>query len=113
MNIIKLNAIDSTNSYLVNLSKTSVLDDFTVVLTNHQTKGRGQQGAVWQSAANKSLSFSVFKAFDNLSITKVSSLAFAVSLGLVKTLEKYQIPDVSIKWPNDIMSQSPVLLVLD
>ena len=88
MNIIKLNAIDSTNSYLVKLSKTAVLDDYTVVLTNHQTKGRGQQGAVWQSAANKSLSFSVFKAFDSLSITKVSSLAFAVSLGLVKALEK-------------------------
>lgn len=106
MNIIKLNAIDSTNSYLVKLSKTAVLDDYTVVLTNHQTKGRGQQGAVWQSAANKSLSFSVFKAYDSLSITKVSSLAFAVSLGLVKALEKFQIPDISIKWPNDIMSQS-------
>ena len=106
MNIIKLNAIGSTNSYLLNLSKTSVLDDFTVVLTKHQTKGRGQQDAVWQSVANESLSFSVFKAYDGLSISKVSSLAFAVSLALVKVLEKYQIPDISIKWPNDIMSQS-------
>ncbi len=106
MNIIKLDAIDSTNSYLVNLSKTAELDDFTVVLTNHQKKGRGQQGAIWQSAANKSLSFSVFKAYDNLSVTKISSLIFAVSLGLVKALKKYQIPDISIKWPNDIMSQS-------
>ena len=48
----------------------------------------------------------MFKAYEHLSITKVSSLAFAVSLGLVKALEKYQIPDISIKWPNDIMSQS-------
>ena len=106
MNIIKLNAIGSTNSYLVDLSKTSALDDFTVVIANQQTKGRGQQGAVWQSAANKSLTFSVFKAFEHLSINQVSSIAFAVSLGLLKTLDKYQIPDISIKWPNDIMSQS-------
>ena len=106
MKLIKLNAIGSTNSYLLNLSKTSVLDDFTVVLTKHQTEGRGQQDAVWQSVANESLSFSVFKAYDGLSISKVCSLAFAVSLALVKVLEKYQIPDISIKWPNDIMSQS-------
>ena len=96
MNIIKLNAIGSTNSYLVDLSKRSVLDDFTVVIANQQTKGRGQQGAVWQSVANKSLTFSVFKAFEHLSINQVSSIAFAVSLGLLKTLDKYQIPDISI-----------------
>tara|TARA_B100000902_G_scaffold277638_1_gene263431 strand:+ start:66 stop:797 length:732 start_codon:yes stop_codon:yes gene_type:complete len=106
VNIIKLSAIGSTNSYLLNLSKTSLLDDFTVVIAKHQTKGRGQQDAVWQSVANESLSFSVFKAYDDFSISKVSSLTFAVSLAIVKALEKYRIPDISIKWPNDIMSQS-------
>jgi len=106
VNIIKLNAIDSTNSYLINLGKNEVLEDQTIVLANKQINGRGQQGAVWQSTSRQSLTFSVFKRFDGMSVSKISSIAFAVSLGVQKALKKLLIPKVEIKWPNDIMSQS-------
>lgn len=104
MKIIKLNAIDSTNTYLKNLSKNVVLDDSIVVLTGHQTEGRGQMGAKWQSKTGQSLTFSVFKRFKDLSIQEQSMITFAVSLGIKNGLEGLGIPALHIKWPNDIMS---------
>lgn len=82
MKIIKLNAIDSTNTYLKNLSKNVRLDDGTVVLAGHQTHGRGQMGANWQAKAGQSLTFSVFKRFKDLNIQEQSMITFAVSLGI-------------------------------
>ena len=61
MNIIKLNAIDSTNSYLRQLSVTEAIEDFTVVVANYQTNGRGQMGTQWDSQESKNLMVSVFK----------------------------------------------------
>ena len=106
MKIIKLNATDSTNSYLINLGKNEVLEDQTIVLANKQVKGRGQLGALWVSTPKQSLTFSMFKRFDGFLVSEISSIAFAVSLGVQKALKKLLIPKVEIKWPNDIMSQS-------
>lgn len=104
MKIIKLNAIDSTNTYLKNLSKNVDLNDSTIVITDNQTAGRGQMGAVWQSSMGQSLTFSMFKRLKHLHIEEHSKIAFSVSLGVLNALKKMQVPSVSIKWPNDIMS---------
>ena len=61
MHIIKLNAIDSTNSFLRQLSTKDLVEDFTVVVAKHQTKGRGQMGTKWSSQDSKNLTVSVFK----------------------------------------------------
>ena len=58
MKIIKLSAIDSTNSFLKEMAFGSVLENFTVVVTDNQIKGRGQQGSVWESEVGKNLIFS-------------------------------------------------------
>ena len=109
MNIIKLNAIDSTNNYLKDLCKNTTVIDGTLVVANKQTQGRGQMGAKWQSIQGQSLTFSVFKRFHGLHIKDQPSIAFAVSIAIKNTLEKLQIPQISIKWPNDIMSYSKKL----
>ena len=41
MHIIKLNAIDSTNTYLKEMSAKQTVDNFTVVVAENQTNGRG------------------------------------------------------------------------
>ena len=41
MHIIKLNAIDSTNSYLKELTSKQTVENFTVVVAENQTNGRG------------------------------------------------------------------------
>ncbi|MGC1515529.1 MAG: biotin--[acetyl-CoA-carboxylase] ligase, partial [Maribacter sp.] len=61
MQIIKLNATQSTNSYLKSVEAKSALEDFTVVIAKNQTLGRGQQQTVWESEGGKNLTFSVLK----------------------------------------------------
>ncbi len=104
MKIIKLSAIDSTNTYLKEASKNIVLEDGIVVVTKIQTEGRGQMGAKWKSEEGLSLTFSMFKRFSQLLINEQYLISFAVSIGIKNALQKLQIPELSIKWPNDIMS---------
>ena len=104
--IIKLNATDSTNQFLKDLAQSETLDDFTVVWTNNQQKGRGQMGSNWQSATGKNLTFSFLKFFDALRVEHQFNLNICVSLAILATLEGLGIPNLRVKWPNDIMSGS-------
>lgn len=104
MKIIKLDAIDSTNSFLKELAQSSSIDDYTVVVTKNQTSGRGQMNNSWVSEPNKNLTFSIFTKFKNISIEQQPYLSFAVALAIFEVLKKVSVPDLAIKWPNDIMS---------
>ena len=42
MKIVKLNAINSTNTFLKDLVKDSNVENWTVVVTDDQTAGKGQ-----------------------------------------------------------------------
>ena len=106
MHIIKLNAIDSTNSYLKKLSTQEALDDFTIVITEVQLEGRGQMGSVWTSKSSKNLTFSVYKKFLGLEFQHVFYISIATSLALVKSLQFFSIPKLAIKWPNDILAEN-------
>lgn len=104
MKLIKLNAIASTSSFLKELAQNSILENYTVVTANEQTKGRGQQLNSWVSQPHKNLTVSVFiKDFD-LKIQHQKYLNFAISLAVFEVLFDEKIPKPSIKWPNDIMS---------
>jgi len=106
LKLIKLNAIPSTNSYLKEMAQNESIQDGIVVLTNSQTRGRGQQGSGWISQDGKSLTFSVFKVLQGLDIDNSFYLQCKVSLAIYDTLLKYDIPNLAIKWPNDIMAGS-------
>ena len=80
--------------------------DYTVVVAEKQLKGRGQIGTVWQSEGGKNLTFSVLKRFDALSVQYQFVLNIAVSLAVVDALNQFSVPNVKVKWPNDIMSGS-------
>jgi BirA family biotin operon repressor/biotin-[acetyl-CoA-carboxylase] ligase len=109
MKLIKLDAIDSTNDFLKRLSGQQSLENFTVVTAENQTHGKGQMGSKWDSEIGKNLMFSVLvnKVFNNIS--EIFDLNVAVALALIFTLEKYNIPNLSIKWPNDILSDNKKL----
>ena len=104
MKIIKLSAIDSTNSFLKEMASNSVVENFTVVVTENQVKGRGQQGSTWESEVGKNLIFSVFVTFESLSVSDKKYLNYAVSLAVFEVLQQENIPRIAIKWPNDILS---------
>lgn len=104
MYIIKLDAIDSTNAYLKELSTTSLPKDFTVVVSEFQNMGRGQMGTNWQSEAGKNLTVSVFKKINGLRVDQQFFISMAVSLAICDALKKFYLPKLRIKWPNDILS---------
>ena len=103
-NIIKLDAIGSTNDYLKNKFHISDCNDGDVVWTLNQTKGKGQRSNNWFSDPQKNITFSVFKRFLVLKPDEYFLINCAVTLAIVKFLEHFNIPEVKIKWPNDILS---------
>ena len=104
MNIIKLNAISSTNTYLKALISVTAPKDFTVVVAESQTNGRGQMGTLWQAKTGKNLTVSVFKRFNNLKIEQQFYISMVVSVAIYKALKVFKIPKLYVKWPNDILS---------
>ena len=102
--IIKLNAISSTNDYLKDKYRSKQLFDGDLVFTSNQTSGRGQRENIWQSETGGSLTFSIFRQFKNESPYSLFLISAVISLAVVSALEKFQIPQTSIKWPNDILS---------
>ena len=104
MQIIKPNVTDSTNNYLKQLLMDTALEDFCVVVTNHQTNGKGQMGAEWVSERGKNLTISILKKQPSIILPRRFLLSILVSLSIVKTLEGYSVPKLAIKWPNDILS---------
>ncbi|HLT53117.1 MAG TPA: biotin--[acetyl-CoA-carboxylase] ligase, partial [Flavobacteriaceae bacterium] len=106
MRIIKLNAIDSTNTYLRQLSSASALEDYTIVSTQLQTQGRGQRGTIWESQDSKNLMFSVYKSMSFVEFSNAFCISMVTALSLVKTLKQFGVPKPMIKWPNDILSEN-------
>ena len=104
MDIIKRSAINSTNDYLKDLIAKQVVTNFTVVVTDSQTKGKGQMGSVWISEPSKNLTFSVLLKDLIVDLHQLYTLNIVVSLAIISVLDNYKIPAVTIKWPNDIMS---------
>jgi BirA family biotin operon repressor/biotin-[acetyl-CoA-carboxylase] ligase len=106
MILIKLDAIDSTNEYLKLLSRQETVENFTVVTAENQVNGRGQMGTVWNSEASKNLIMSVMISDFVTNVNVLFTINILVSVSVVQALQDFQIPELSIKWPNDIMSRN-------
>ena len=104
MHIIKLDAIDSTNDYLRKLILEKKPTTPTVVMSQYQKKGKGQRGQVWTSQAGKNLMFSLYLPNFTLPTKEVFSINKIVSVCLLHWLSSFQIPNICVKWPNDILS---------
>ena len=104
MHIIKLDAIDSTNDYLRKLILEKKPTTPTVVMSQYQKKGKGQRGQVWTSQAGKNLMFSLYLPNFTLPTKEVFSINKIVSVCLLHWLSSFQMPNICVKWPNDILS---------
>ena len=104
MNIIKLDAIDSTNDFLLKMAEKGVEDNFLAVRANFQTKGKGQRGKSWVSKPGENLMFSLYFRPLNDFVMSLTQLNQSVALTILDVLNDYDLPKLAIKWPNDIMS---------
>lgn len=109
MFLVKLDAINSTNSYLKELSKAISTRNWTVVSTDFQSSGRGQRHTNWESVRGKNLIFSVLIKFENFKVKNQFYLNCAIALGIYHVLTNYKLPQLKVKWPNDIMSDNKKL----
>ena len=100
-NFIFLTETESTNNYANQLLLTKAAMEGTVVMTQFQTKGKGQQGNSWESGPGKNLLASYILQPKFLNAARQFYLSKAVSLALTDLLTEENI-EVSIKWPNDI-----------
>ena len=101
-NQIKLNEIDSTNKFLLDLNKKRQFTNSVVVTADYQTKGKGRRANSWESEKGKNLLISIlFK--HSLKIENQFLFSAAISLSIQKLISQFTNEEVYIKWPNDIM----------
>ncbi len=104
MKIIKLDAINSTNEFLKEFIQVNSSKNTHLVYTFNQTKGKGQRGKVWVSESGKNLAISTCLFPEKIKIKEQFILNMFFSLFIINTLKSLKIPDLKIKWPNDILS---------
>lgn len=73
-----------------------------VILTENQTKGKGQRGNTWESAPGKNLTFSVILRPSFIKIPDQFGLHLICSLAIHDALSTILGSKLTVKWPNDI-----------
>jgi len=103
INIIHLQEITSTNSYAKKLLKEQRPPEGTLIVADHQTEGKGQDGNSWESEAGKNILMTLVLYPTFIEISSQFRISMAVALGIIDFLSEI-LPDqrVLIKWPNDI-----------
>ncbi len=104
LKIIKLDATPSTNDYLKKRRLSGKSSDGELVWAKAQTSGRGQRENQWESDPKNSLTFSIYRDLRDVDLQTPFLISAVVSLGVLQALDQLQIPDLAIKWPNDILS---------
>lgn len=73
----------------------------TLCWTSYQKEGRGRlPGRLWESSPGDSLMFTLLLHADTLKLQP--SLSLRMGLAVAQVLEELKIPDIHIKWPNDV-----------
>ena len=101
--IHQFESLESTNDYAADLiSKSSPIEEGTVIKTAFQSTGKGQIGRYWSSEADKNVLCSIILKPHMLQPRNQIYLLMAISLALTDVLEDFGIYGISIKWPNDV-----------
>lgn len=103
MKIVKVDATTSTNRLSRLLNKENNKKDFCVS-AEFQTEGRGQLNSSWQSKKSENLMFTIVFNRLQLDVKKQFLLNALICLKIYKVLQTYNLPKLSLKWPNDILS---------
>lgn len=92
--------LDSTNSHLLRRADRGV--DGVVCLAENQSAGRGRRGRTWLAIPGRGVAFSIGKQI-NMPIADLASVTLVAGLAVAEALDRSQIKDVSLKWPNDVL----------
>lgn len=107
---INLPVADSTNLFVREMLEEQrsgqvvspgVQSGFTLVVADHQTAGRGQQGNSWESERGKNLTFSLLCHPVFVKPSSQFLLSQCMALAVREALAPH-VAAVQVKWPNDI-----------
>lgn len=99
---LNIDRLESTQKYLIELSRQKELQEGVVVNALSQYKGVGQFENKWESEDGKNLTFSLLLKPYFLEPSEQFLLTQVLSLAISDFLLEYIKEDVFIKWPNDI-----------
>ncbi len=98
--LLLFDELPSTNSYLMNGD--AAMPTGSICLAERQTAGRGRMGRSWVSPFGCNLYLSVLWHF-NAGPAVVAGLSLAVGVAVMRVLTEAGVPEVGLKWPNDIV----------
>ena len=91
---------DSTNTLLMQRARQGA-PHASLLLTEHQTQGRGRRGNAWHSPLGQGLAFSLLWRFDQAP-PALSALSLVVGVAVARALHPFA-PALRLKWPNDLL----------
>ena len=101
--LIKLNEVDSTNSFAARLLADEQIPEGTAILSQYQNAGKGQRSSAWESDYGKNLLVSFILYPDFLRAEQHFELNQIISLSVMDCIQSFTKSEVKIKWPNDII----------
>jgi BirA family biotin operon repressor/biotin-[acetyl-CoA-carboxylase] ligase len=102
-NIDILDSAASTNSMLLQRAAQG-MPSGSVLAVEWQSAGRGRLGRTWHSGLGNALTFSLLWRFP-FGLAALSGLSLAVAVAVMRALQKLDIPDMGLKWPNDLLNK--------
>ncbi len=100
--IIRFKDVESTNLCAKEYVENNKVDLPVVFTTDFQTNGRGYPPNIWDSEKGKNLLISI-ALNSSINLSEIFNLNIITSLSLIDLLEDFNISNLSIKWPNDIL----------
>jgi BirA family transcriptional regulator, biotin operon repressor / biotin---[acetyl-CoA-carboxylase] ligase len=94
----------STNDLALEKIRKKEIAEGSIIITESQTKGRGQRGNRWWTEPGKNLTFSLVLKPSFLNVDEQFDLNIVVSLAVKEVLQEY-VSGIVIKWPNDILHE--------
>ena len=98
--VIYLKKVESTNTYLKKIPSSDLVHG-TIVITDNQTRGRGQYQKKWDSQPGKDLTFTI--GLRPPEHSRLTLLTLGLANAAAKVIESYITEPVHLKWPNDIL----------
>jgi len=94
----------STNDLAMEKTRNREMAEGSIVITEAQTRGKGQRGNRWWSEPYKNLTFSLVLKPYFLKPSEQFELNIAVSLAVAEAISVYA-SGIKVKWPNDVLQE--------
>lgn len=99
--MLYFDSIDSTNAEAKRQAENGA-EHGLLVISDHQTAGRGRRGRVWESQKGEGI-FVTLLLKPDIEPVNASMLTLVMGLAVRDALAQVEHLDVQIKWPNDIV----------